>query len=409
MGCWKATPEPPEQQNTKHLSSGSSLLWQLSNKETAFAVNTLWGALLRKVDKCSSWLFPQYLTTRIRQIPLPFPVAATWFLGWRPLQEVRDSLYQEISVFQIGKEEGHFTFSADGQRAGQDAGTICFLNYCHLEDKDKGRPIWIYWIPQYLQSTAQKTRKACFLCTAKKPPPLWGEWWDDRPPRPCWQNRCNCWTRTSGQEYASCWMASTRYSLYVHPGIHPWATGKWHGSTHFWLEHPGLWKKGKIVPRGFFSLEKPTQTLLSVRSNHNLQTLLHILSIHFSNWDAIPHLTPLSAFRHASLTRYFLQYKTECAGPSAKLKCCIRFWNCRVQAPAGGFITTRRYMTFYTSSPSDKRADVILFFHFFFKQDFQQFLVENSFWQGLVMHEKDMRLCVNSVPIWDEKKGQAEG
>lgn len=97
-----------------------------------------WGALLQKVDKCSSWLFPQYLTTRIRQIPLPFPVAATWFLGRRPLQEVRDSLYQEISVFQIGKEEGHFTFSADGQRAGQDAGTICFLNYCHLEDKHKG-------------------------------------------------------------------------------------------------------------------------------------------------------------------------------------------------------------------------------------------------------------------------------
>lgn len=55
------------------------------------------------------------------------------------MQEVRDSLYQEISVPQIGKEEGHFTFSADGQRAGQDTGTIGLLNYCHLEDKDKGR------------------------------------------------------------------------------------------------------------------------------------------------------------------------------------------------------------------------------------------------------------------------------
>lgn len=161
-------------------------------------------------------------------------------------------------------------------------------------------------------------------------------------------------------------MVSTRYNLCVHPGIHPWATGKWHGSTHFWLEHPGLWGKVKgSILKLSYSLEKPTQTLmLNVHSNHNLQTVLCILSIPFSNWNATPPLTPLSAFRHASLTRYVLQYKIKYASAPAKLKCYIRSWNCRELQWED--LLQYKSVSFYKSLTSDKGAGVVFFLHFFF-------------------------------------------
>lgn len=201
-------------------------------------------------------------------------------------------------------------------------------------------------------------------------------------------------------------MVSTRYNLYVHPGIHPWATGKWHGSTHFWLEHPGLWGKVKgSTLKLSYSLEKPTQTLMSnVHSNHNLQTVLCILSIPFSNWDATPPLTPLSAFRHASLTRYVLQYKIKYASASVKLKCYIRSWNCREQSPVGGFITIQIYFFLYISNFRQRGWCNFLSSLFFFTYELQRFLVEKSFWQCLAMHEKHTRVCVNSAPIWDGEK-----
>lgn len=49
-----------------------------------------------------------------------------------PLQEVRDALDQEVSVFEVCKEEVHLVLSADGNRAGQDAAAVCLLHNGHL-------------------------------------------------------------------------------------------------------------------------------------------------------------------------------------------------------------------------------------------------------------------------------------
>lgn len=56
-------------------------------------------------------------------------------LGGGLLQEVGDPLHQEVSVFQVGEQEGHSVLGADGQRAGQDVGAVCFLYNGHLRDR----------------------------------------------------------------------------------------------------------------------------------------------------------------------------------------------------------------------------------------------------------------------------------
>lgn len=149
--------------------------------------------------------------------------------------------------------------------------------------------------------------------------------------------------------------------------------------------------------------------MLSVCSNHNLQTVLCILSIHFSNWGATPYLTPFSAFRHASLTRYGLQYKIKYANASAKLKRYIRFWNCREQSPVGGLITIQMYTTFYKSSTSDKGADVI-FFHVFFQTGFSTV----SSWKFLLTApshawERHEGVCELSTNLGQEKERTGRG
>lgn len=50
-------------------------------------------------------------------------------LVWGALQEVRDSLDQEVPVLQVGKQEGHLVLGADGQWAGQDTRAVCLLHY----------------------------------------------------------------------------------------------------------------------------------------------------------------------------------------------------------------------------------------------------------------------------------------
>lgn len=50
------------------------------------------------------------------------------------LQEVGNPLDQEVSVLQIGKEEGHAVLGADGERAGQHAGAVCLLHNGHLKE-----------------------------------------------------------------------------------------------------------------------------------------------------------------------------------------------------------------------------------------------------------------------------------
>lgn len=51
------------------------------------------------------------------------------------LQEVRDSLDQEVSVFEVGKQEVHLVFGADGDGTRQDAAAVCLLNDGYLMSK----------------------------------------------------------------------------------------------------------------------------------------------------------------------------------------------------------------------------------------------------------------------------------
>lgn len=80
---------------------------------------------------------PPHLWGRVHGAGFPSPAAASWLLGWHFLEEVRDPLHQEISVFQVGEEEGHFALGANGQRAGQDAGAVSFFDNGHLRSQVK--------------------------------------------------------------------------------------------------------------------------------------------------------------------------------------------------------------------------------------------------------------------------------
>lgn len=48
------------------------------------------------------------------------------------LQEVGDALDQEVSVFEVCKQEVHLVLSADGHRTGQDAAAVRLLHDGHL-------------------------------------------------------------------------------------------------------------------------------------------------------------------------------------------------------------------------------------------------------------------------------------
>lgn len=48
------------------------------------------------------------------------------------LKEVWNALDQEISVFEVGKQEVHLVLGADGDRTWQDAAAICLLYNGHL-------------------------------------------------------------------------------------------------------------------------------------------------------------------------------------------------------------------------------------------------------------------------------------
>lgn len=53
------------------------------------------------------------------------------------LQEVRDPLHQEVSVFQVGKQKGHSVLGADRERAGQHVGAVCLLYDGNLKQTTK--------------------------------------------------------------------------------------------------------------------------------------------------------------------------------------------------------------------------------------------------------------------------------
>lgn len=50
----------------------------------------------------------------------------------RPLQEVRDALDQEVSVFEVGEQEVHLVLGADGDGTGEDAAAVGLLHDGHL-------------------------------------------------------------------------------------------------------------------------------------------------------------------------------------------------------------------------------------------------------------------------------------
>lgn len=75
---------------------------------------------------------PPHLWGWVWNTGLCSPSDAACLFGRCFLEEVRDPLNQEVTVFQVGKQEGHFTLSADRQRAGQDTGAVSFLNNGHL-------------------------------------------------------------------------------------------------------------------------------------------------------------------------------------------------------------------------------------------------------------------------------------
>lgn len=54
----------------------------------------------------------------------------------RSLQEVGDSLDQEVSVFEVGEQEVHFVLGADGHGAWQDAAAVCLLHDGHLRSRE---------------------------------------------------------------------------------------------------------------------------------------------------------------------------------------------------------------------------------------------------------------------------------
>lgn len=48
------------------------------------------------------------------------------------LQEVGDALDQEVSIFEVCKQEIHLVLRADGHRAGQDAAAVRLLHHGDL-------------------------------------------------------------------------------------------------------------------------------------------------------------------------------------------------------------------------------------------------------------------------------------
>lgn len=75
---------------------------------------------------------PSHLWNWVADNGFPPCPKATRLLGRRLLEEVRDPLNQEITVFQVGEQEGHFAPGANRQRAGQDTGAVSFFNNGHL-------------------------------------------------------------------------------------------------------------------------------------------------------------------------------------------------------------------------------------------------------------------------------------
>lgn len=49
------------------------------------------------------------------------------------LQEVRNTLDQEVPVFEVGKQEVHLVLGADGDRAGKDTAAVCLLHNGDLQ------------------------------------------------------------------------------------------------------------------------------------------------------------------------------------------------------------------------------------------------------------------------------------
>lgn len=80
-------------------------------------------------------LFLPYLWAWVRNAGLCSPSVAAQLLRRSFLEEVRDPLNQKVTVFQVGKQKGHFTLGADRQRTGQDAGAVSFLDNGHLRQR----------------------------------------------------------------------------------------------------------------------------------------------------------------------------------------------------------------------------------------------------------------------------------
>lgn len=75
---------------------------------------------------------PSHLWGWVCNAGFPCCSAAARLLGRHFLEEVGDPLNQEISVFQVGEQEGHFALGANGQRAGQDTRAVSFFDNGHL-------------------------------------------------------------------------------------------------------------------------------------------------------------------------------------------------------------------------------------------------------------------------------------
>lgn len=75
---------------------------------------------------------PSHLWGWIHDTGFPSCAVVTWLLRRCFQEEVSNPLNQEIAVFKVGKQEGHFVLGANRQRAGQDTGTVGFFDNGHL-------------------------------------------------------------------------------------------------------------------------------------------------------------------------------------------------------------------------------------------------------------------------------------
>lgn len=153
-GCWRM-PENTKQSLQRHL-------FFLECYNLNGSVNVKYNALPSRqpLNLSDTWLCPEYalfyfsdltenskpfFEEEFRMQPFKTSVLLTHrvtnerqWAGVTPrtvrcsLKEVWNALDQEISVFEVGKQEVHLVLGADGDRTWQDAAAICLLYNGHL-------------------------------------------------------------------------------------------------------------------------------------------------------------------------------------------------------------------------------------------------------------------------------------